>query len=126
MRRLPFGPRRRDLDGLLRAGRAVGTRLPFDLGEELLRVASDLHRRLGTYVFLNAPPRPSVELESLQELGVLLLRPPLPLLRDGVGLPGLERHGSRASSFFVLVKLDKALHNFRQRVDAWRSAHRRL
>jgi hypothetical protein len=53
--RLPLGPRRRDLDRRLGTGaRALavvaGGRFPDDLGEELLRVAPDLDRRLGAYV----------------------------------------------------------------------------
>jgi hypothetical protein len=93
-----------------------------DLGEELLRVAPDLHGSLGADVLcthartqkksVSASPRPdeegtrraaprlgtlyaapgaTVQLQGLEEPTVLLLRPPLPPLRDRVRLPRLVR-----------------------------------
>mmetsp|Transcript_9818 Transcript_9818/g.40509 ORF Transcript_9818/g.40509 Transcript_9818/m.40509 type:complete len:305 (-) Transcript_9818:114-1028(-) len=79
---LALGPRRRHV--LARAEL-------LDLEEVLLRVRADLDDRLGAHVRLDHLPLAVVELERLDELGVLGVRPGLALLGDRIRLPDFLR-----------------------------------
>ena len=85
MQWFPLWPGGRDLD------LNFSTRFTHHLGEKLLGMASDLDSGLCANVFLYLTPGPAIQLQRLQELLMLFLRPLLPLLRDRVWLPRLDR-----------------------------------
>uniref|UniRef100_A0A0A9D118 Uncharacterized protein n=1 Tax=Arundo donax TaxID=35708 RepID=A0A0A9D118_ARUDO len=54
-------------------------------------MAPNLDSSLCANVFLYLAPRPTIKLQCLQELFMLFFSPLLPLFRDRVGLPDLDK-----------------------------------